>query len=190
MKVKRKTSLKKILECKGCDLCMHPTRRRSGPVIGKGSIPADMLIIGEAPSKEDDLLKEPFSGPEGELLIRMINESIKMSNSPELTCYYTNSVLCRPWIWDKEDELYGINRKPKDDEILACMSNVMEVYKQVKPSIIVFVGKVAEQFYKNEFSDFISLNHPSFHMKYGGKSSPYYRSDVRTLTDALRRINL
>jgi len=187
--LKHKCNFAKVKLCPGCELKLHKTRSKSKQVIGRGSVPADILFLGEAPSKTEDMLGEPFIGPEGSLLEMMLDEAILYSEiKRQLNYYITNTVLCRPWIWNADDELYGINRKPSEDEVLACMPNIIEVARMVKPSLVVFVGKVSEQYYKKEFPESISILHPSFHLKFGGKGSPYYRTDLRILVDTFKEV--
>jgi len=185
--LKRKDIFYRVRLCPGCELKIHKTRRNSKQVIGRGDIPSDLLFIGEAPGKTEDMLGEPFVGPSGNLLETMIKEaSFAAGVQRHLNYFITNTVLCRPWIWDEEDELCGQNRKPSEDEVLACMPNVIEIARVVRPSLVIFVGKVSEQYYKREFPESISINHPAFHLRFGGKSSPYYRTDVRVLADTFK----
>lgn len=187
--IKHKNLFSRIRACPGCELKTHKTRSKSYQVIGRGDVPADLLFIGEAPGKSEDMIGEPFVGPAGNLLEAMIKEASGMAGIYERLSYYvTNTVLCRPWIWDECDELYGQNRKPKEEEVLACMPNVLEIARIVNPILVVFVGKVSEQYYAKEFSHTTSLYHPAFHLRYGGRSSPYYRTDMRILSDALKEI--
>lgn len=185
--IKHKSIFHRVLACPGCELQLHKTLMKSKQVIGRGDIPADLLFLGEAPGKTEDILGEPFVGPSGNLLEAMISDAVKMSCiSQRLKYYVTNTVLCRPWIWDEDDEMYGNNRKPREEEVLSCMPNILEIARLIQPSLVVFVGKVSAQYYHKEFPHFISMYHPAFHLRYGGKASPYYRSDIRTLSDAFK----
>jgi len=175
--------------CPGCELKKHKTRKGSRQVIGRGSVPADILFLGEAPGKTEDLIGEAFIGASGNLLEIMLKEAIAFSQiKSQLKFYITNTVLCRPWIWDEEDELHGQNRKPSEDEVLACMPNIIEIAKIVKPSLVVFLGKVSEQYYNREFPHTVSIFHPAYHLRFGGKVSPYYRTDLRILADAFKNL--
>ena len=182
---KHKNPFHKVKACPGCDLKLHKSKCKSGQVIGRGDIPADLLFIGEAPGKTEDMLGEPFVGPCGNLLQQMIDDACTMAGVlKELKYYITNTVLCRPWIWDEDDEKFGDNRRPNEEEVLACMPNIVEIAKVIRPSLVVFVGKISEQYYQKEFPESISITHPDYHLKFGGKSSPYYRTDIRVLCDA------
>jgi len=54
----------KVKTCKKCDLCI--TRKNAVP--GKGNQNADVVFIGEAPGKNEDLHGEPFIGTAGKKL--------------------------------------------------------------------------------------------------------------------------
>ena len=185
--LKKKNKFWKVKKCPGCELKEHKTRKSSKQVIGRGSVPADIMFIGEAPGKTEDMLGEPFVGPAGNILEMMLNEAMDYAKvRKQLKYFITTTVLCRPWVWDEEDELCGQNRKPSEDEVLACMPNVIEIARVVKPSLVVFLGKVGEQYYGKEFPNTISIFHPAFHLRFGGKASPYYRTDLRILADTFK----
>lgn len=174
---------KKVKACPGCRLMKH--RRRQ--VIGKGSIPATLLFIGEGPGKTEDLTGEPFTGISGNLLDRMIEDACDLAECDPPSYYITNTVLCRAWIWDEENEDFGKDREPKRSEVLACKKNVLEIARIVKPKMVVFVGQVAKMYYSGEFPVHAKITHPAAHMRFGGftcgQASPYYQTDIRTLAD-------
>jgi hypothetical protein len=75
--------------CRRCELC----RSRQRVVFGRGSIPADVLLIGEAPGRTEDIRGVPFIGAAGELLDRALSEMGKQ----QATYYITNIVGIRPY---------------------------------------------------------------------------------------------
>ena len=81
------------VKCKRCALGEHRTRI----VIGRGKTPADILMLGEAPGRAEDIIGEPFIGGSGKLLDLII----KKSYLHEYSIYFTNIVLCRAWDWRK-----------------------------------------------------------------------------------------
>lgn len=184
MVIKHKNPFAKIKLCSGCRLKSH--RRKQ--VIGRGDAPATILFIGEGPGKTEDLLGEPFVGPSGNLLDQMIQDASAMAWTSPPSYYITNMVLCRPWIWQDSDPDCGHDREPTKQEVLACMPNVMEIARIVKPKLVIFFGRVAESYYKKEFPDRIRITHPAAHLRYGGKSSPTYMQDIRTLSEVFRRV--
>ena len=73
-------------------------------VIGRGSVFADLLIIGEAPGAQEDLEGKPYVGKSGKLL----NELLKKTRIDyEEDVYFCNVIKCRP----------PNNRKPTAKEI-------------------------------------------------------------------------
>jgi DNA polymerase len=68
---------------------------------------ADLMFVGEAPGREEDLAGEPFVGRSGKLLDRLMQEELGLDRSQ---CYIANVVKCRP----------PDNRDPAPGEIEAC----------------------------------------------------------------------
>jgi uracil-DNA glycosylase family 4 len=80
--------IKRILECRKCDLW----KTRIKPVPGEGKIPSEVMIVGEAPGRMEDLSGRPFVGKAGNLLTRALS-SIGIERKD---VYITNIVKCRP----------------------------------------------------------------------------------------------
>src|SRR6185436_5222559 len=89
-------------ECTRCKL--HTTRRKI--VFGVGAEDAPLMFVGEAPGEQEDRRGEPFVGPAGELLDRMI-EAMGWTRQ---TVYIANTTKCRP----------PGNRNPQPDELAQC----------------------------------------------------------------------
>lgn len=171
-----------IMKCHDCRRCdLHKTRRNV--VIGRGSIPAEILFLGEAPGKSEDMIGEPFIGAAGKLLDEIIVNAVRLSESGIKPYYITNTVMCRP-----TDSIVGDNRAPAPHEIAACASHVMTIFKIIHPKIVVFVGKVAERFYKKEFSNNITILHPAFILRQGGKNSPLFLQTSRVLSEIIKKL--
>jgi len=81
------------------------------------------MFIGEAPGETEDKLGIPFVGKSGKLLRTAVGNDN----------YFMNAVKCRP----------PDNRKPLNDEIEACLPHLIDEINNIKPEIIVFVGKTA-----------------------------------------------
>jgi uracil-DNA glycosylase family 4 len=167
-------------ECRRCELGKH---RRGKVVPGRGDTPASILFIGEAPGVSEDSVGLPFIGASGKLLDRMILEAYFNSSCDVLPTYYiTNTVFCRPYVWDVNDDAYDETREPLPNEILACTENVVEIYWLVAPRVVIFLGRIAEKFYKREFPGSYEIIHPSAIVRQGGAGSMLYLQNVRTLT--------
>jgi len=113
----------KIKECTKCKL--HKTR--TNVVVGGGNVKSDIMFIGEAPGKNEDLQSKPFVGKSGLVLNEMLdNIGLKRSN-----VYITNIVKCRP----------PDNRDPTGLEKIKCSMWLKKQIKIIKPKIIVTLGK-------------------------------------------------
>jgi len=100
-------------------------------VYGDGNPEAKVMIIGEAPGEQENLMGKPFVGKAGELLDRMI-AAIHLDRE---TVYIANIVKCRP----------PGNRDPQPEERIACLPYLVEQISIVKPKIILMMGLVAAQ---------------------------------------------
>ena len=113
------------LNCRKCRLW----ETRTNVVIGVGNRNADIMFVGEGPGQQEDLQGEPFVGPAGKLLDKML-ASIGLDREK---VYIANIVTCRP----------PGNRDPHDDEQEACMNYLRYQLMLVKPKIIVCLGRIA-----------------------------------------------
>ena len=114
-----------IKNCKKCKL--HETRINT--VFGDGSANAKVMIIGEAPGKDEDISGKPFVGRAGKLL----TEILSSINLERKDIFITNTVKCRP----------PENRNPHDDEIISCSEYLDEQIRLINPKVIVLLGKIA-----------------------------------------------
>jgi DNA polymerase len=114
-----------IGDCQRCELAQS----RKTLVFGTGSEAASLMFVGEAPGAEEDRLGEPFVGPSGQLLDKMI---VAMGWSRE-TVYIANVLKCRP----------PQNRDPKAVEVAACEGFLARQIQRISPSVIVTLGKPA-----------------------------------------------
>lgn len=159
--------------CRACGLAK--TRRQV--VIGRGTMPASVVFIGEAPGVSEDLIGIPFVGHSGKLLDTMLAETME-----GISYYITNTVLCHP----------PENREPTKEERHACKDWVIPLILDAKPRAIVFVGKVAERTYAHakelkEIPKF-AIFHPAYLLRNGGQASPAYRHNINILTDVRKRV--
>ena len=118
------------LEANNCQKCQL-ANARNNVVFGKGNEKADILIIGEAPGKEEDLIGEPFIGRAGKLLTEILF-SINLSRND---VYITNTVKCRP----------PQNRNPSSTEISSCSHFLDKQISLISPKVIILLGKIAAE---------------------------------------------
>lgn len=106
-------------------------------VFGDGNPHAEVVFIGEAPGKKEDLEGKPFIGAAGKFLSEML-ESIGMKRED---IYITNVVKYRP----------PNNRDPLPEEKESCKEWLHEELSAIKPRLIVFLGRHAmSNFFPNE----------------------------------------
>jgi DNA polymerase len=101
-------------------------------VFGVGNPDAELMFVGEGPGRQEDLQGEPFVGEAGALLTRIIENGLKVRRSD---VYIANIVKCRP----------PGNRDPEPDEVEACEPFLRAQIQQVKPRVLVALGKYAAQ---------------------------------------------
>lgn len=124
---------------KNCIRCPLGSLGRTQVVFGRGNADAKILLVGEAPGRDEDTQGLPFVGRSGKLLMRILAElEIDMSE-----IYITNVVKCRP----------PANRTPLPEESLACTNLLLK--KQIKviaPLLICTLGSCATNLLLNNVS--------------------------------------
>ena len=106
-------------------------------VFSAGSPSAKIMIIGEAPGREEDFQGEPFVGRAGQLLDKMLF-SIGLSRearAAEKSVYITNVMPWRP----------PENREPTQDEIDMMVPFLKRHIELVKPNVLVAMGNISCQ---------------------------------------------
>jgi uracil-DNA glycosylase len=114
-----------------CDRCSEIARARTQTVFGTGNPDARLCILGEAPGAEEDRLGEPFVGPAGELLNKILNACQLRREE----VYILNILKCRP----------PGNRNPTPEEASACRSFLERQLQLIQPEFICCMGRVAAQ---------------------------------------------
>ena len=113
--------------CTRCNLC----EERKNIVFGVGNPNADLVIVGEAPGRDEDQKGEPFVGRAGQLLNRML-EAIGLSREEVYICIV---IKCRP----------PKNRNPMPDEVESCEPFLIRQLQSLRPRLILAMGKFAAQ---------------------------------------------
>ncbi|APG23614.1 MAG: uracil-DNA glycosylase [Syntrophotalea acetylenica] len=114
-------------DCQRCMLC----EKREHIVFGCGSAAARLVLVGEAPGREEDKQGMPFVGEAGRLLDRML---FAMGLGRE-DVYICNVLKCRP----------PGNRDPQSEEIAACEPFLIRQLAAIRPRVIVGMGRFAVQ---------------------------------------------
>jgi len=114
--------------CGSCSACPL-SKTRTNCVFGTGNPDADLLFIGEAPGREEDLSGIPFVGRAGKLL----DKYLYAVDIPRESVYIANILKCRP----------PENRDPLPEEEDACIGYLREQLKLIRPKIIVCLGRIS-----------------------------------------------
>lgn len=114
--------------CRRCPLADG----RTHTVFGVGNPQARVLIVGEAPGKNEDLQGIPFVGAAGKYL----NELLEIAGLRREDVYIANVLKCRP----------PGNRDPRPEEIEQCAYFLREQTRTINPDIIVTMGNFATKF--------------------------------------------
>jgi len=116
------------LHQKNHELCSCTLRASATqPVFGNGNEKSEIVLIGEAPGKEEDIQGIPFVGRAGKFLSEML-EMIQMKRED---IYITNTVKYRP----------PENRDPTPEEKISCLPWLVEELEYIKPKIIILLGR-------------------------------------------------
>lgn len=118
--------LKKAVEAyDGCAL----KRTCQRTVFSDGNPKARIMLVGEAPGREEDEQGLPFVGPSGKLLDRML-ASIGLDRDK---VYITNVIYWRP----------PGNRKPEPSEVDQCLPFMQRQIELIDPAVMMFLGGAA-----------------------------------------------
>lgn len=106
-------------------------------VFADGNPGARVMILGEAPGREEDLRSKPFVGRAGQLLDRMLAEIglRRDADDPERAVYITNIMPWRP----------PQNRDPTPQEIAMMLPFVERHVALAAPEVVVLMGNISCQ---------------------------------------------
>ncbi len=114
-----------VQRCRRCPLY----RTRTPAVVSDGTANAQLVFVGEAPGRDEDLQGKPFVGAAGQLLTKMI-QAIGMKREDVYIC---NVLKDRP----------PGNRTPLPEEVEACLPFLEEQLAILQPKVICTLGAVA-----------------------------------------------
>ena len=124
---------KTIKECKNCKL--HETRIHA--LCGEGNKKAKMMLIAQAPGKEEDKSGKMFIGPSG----KIFHELLKKANINKEAIYLTNLIKC----------YLPKCRRPSKNEIEQCTKYLDKEIEHINPTILVPVGFHATRYVFNKY---------------------------------------
>lgn len=164
----------------GASICDYPGTRR---VFFRGTIPCNVLFIGEAPGESENVLGSPFMGPAGRLMDIWIDNSIGEANAlrqqeaeekgetwKKITHGLANLVGCIP---RGEDGTKA--EAPDKASIKSCLPRLAGLVRICKPRVIILVGALAKKHVTGqaqfdpvnwlkpgEYLEFAEIVHPAF----------------------------
>ncbi|SCM75509.1 putative Uracil-DNA glycosylase, family 4 [uncultured Pleomorphomonas sp.] len=107
----------------GCNLKLTA----KNTVFADGNPAAKLMLVGEAPGRDEDIAGRPFVGRSGQLLDRMLDA---IGYSRGHNAYIANVIYWRP----------PGNRDPSDVEIAICRPFILRQIELIDPALIVFLG--------------------------------------------------
>jgi DNA polymerase len=141
----RREALKGVFqEARGCTRCPQLAQTRHTVVFGAGAADADLMFVGEAPGRNEDLQGLPFVGQAGQLLDRLLAE-IGLER-PDV--FVTNVLRCRP----------PGNRDPHPVEIERCQDYLFRTIELVQPVVICTLGNFATKLLRGDTTGIMRLH--------------------------------
>jgi DNA polymerase len=120
-------------------VCRSKVRPGKKVVLGVGSLDAAIMFVGEAPGAEEEIQGEPFVGPAGQLLNRMI-AGMGLSRAD---VYIGNIMNWRPDLPAGPDGVQTGNRPPTESEMAHCLPYLRAQVEIVNPRLLVALGASA-----------------------------------------------
>jgi DNA polymerase len=117
------------VKVEACRLCHELACQRKQTVFGVGPVTTRFVMVGEAPGAEEDRIGDPFVGPAGQLLDKILIAT----GIPRDQVYILNTIKCRP----------PGNRVPSDSESENCRPFLEAQLEILQPDYIVCWGAVA-----------------------------------------------
>lgn len=115
-----------VLHCTKCEL----SKTRKNVIFGEGNLNAQIMIIGEAPGRDEDIQGHPFVGQSGKLLDKIL-EACGFDRIEHI--YITNIIKCRP----------PGNRTPSLEEVRQCKPYLLQQIELIHPEIMILLGAIA-----------------------------------------------
>lgn len=114
-------------------ICPELAETATNLVMGDGNINAEIVFIGEAPGKNEDLQGLPFVGAAGKFL----NEMLAQAGLQRSDVYITNIVKYRP----------PNNRDPLPEEKKAFWPYLLKQLQIIKPKVVITLGRHSMEYF-------------------------------------------
>ncbi len=120
------------MACTRCHLSKHATQT----VFGEGPVGAPLMLIGEQPGDQEDLVGRPFVGPAGQLL----DDALAQAGIDRTAAYLTNAV--KHFKFEPRGKR-RIHATPDAGEISACRWWIEQELLIVRPKVVIALGATA-----------------------------------------------
>lgn len=175
------------------NICPNLAVTATNLVMDCGSASADVVFVGEAPGKNEDLQGKPFVGSAGKFLNEMLEEiGFKRDD-----VYITNIVKYRP----------PDNREPTSEEKKSFWPFLVRQLQIVQPKIVVSLGRHSMEFFLpgHKITDIhgqpkrinfggqklviLPLYHPAAAL-YNGKLKATLMEDFKTIPEVIKSLKI
>ncbi len=125
---------------------------------------ARVMIIGEAPGRDEDIEGRPFVGISGQLLNRMLAAIglSRLSAEPANSVFITNAIFWRP----------PGNRTPTEAETLMCLPFLLRTIELQRPDVIVCLGATPAHRLTGKSEGILKLRGKWLNLNISGRSIP------------------
>jgi DNA polymerase len=130
------------------------------------------MLVGQNPGKEEVKQERPFVGRSGKYL-----NSVLRKSGLDRRKFYLTGVVKQPT---------PRNRKPTAEEIKRWMPSLVAEIKEVKPDIVVLMGRVAWRTPRFEGIDYMETYHPAAAMRFP-KIRQKFERDIGKLKRKIRK---
>lgn len=131
-----------IGDCRRCPLGAS----RIKLAFGVGNPNARVMFVGEGPGYAEDRQGEPFVGPAGQLLDKILTATglSRHATVPAAQwVYIANVVKCHPMIDPTDNTKRGNDRPPTPEEMSVCGPFLMAQIRVIRPAFLVTLGNTA-----------------------------------------------
>lgn len=161
-------------------------------VFGDGSFESEVMLVGEAPGKDEVRNKRPFCGKAG----KNLDEFLSATGIKREKLFITNTVKFRPCRIGESGRLS--NRAPTKKEIEICSKCLLGEIELIKPKYIVTLGNTAlravigdnslmiSELHGKLIGNVFAMYHPAS-IIYRRELAPVYREDMEKLAAILQK---
>lgn len=170
-----------VRACTRCPLHMH----RILAVPGEGPESVRVVVVGEAPGRDEDASGRPFVGSAG----RILTSALASADLHREDVFITNVVKCRP----------PNNRVPTRTEVETCTGRYLEAQiRLLRPKVILLLGKTAIRavtgltafppghLIRSQGVNYVCTYHPAA-LLYNRKLKTTLESDIGLISELLER---